>query len=151
MIFKPANLTKAEERNLCNRLGITDKFVFYAGGFDRRKNIVALTRAYLMLPEALRRNRQLVLAVDKKLAMDENPELETLINEASALTPAEDRVIFTGRIDDHTLVSLYSICELFVFPSQEGRLRSPCARSYALRGTIHCRERNIPARSHDLA
>ena len=119
VIFKPANLTKAEERNLCTRLGFTENFVFYAGGFARRKNIVALTRAYLMLPEALRRNRQLVLAVDKKLAMDENPELETLINEASALTPAEDRVIFTGRIDDHTLVSLYSICELFVFPSQE--------------------------------
>ncbi|WP_199100151.1 glycosyltransferase [Dyella sp. ASV21] len=92
------------------------RFVLYVGGFDDRKNVDMLIRAYAELPRALRQTHVLVLG--GKI----NTSQEEALRELSARVGLnKDEVRFTGKITDEQLIQLYSRCALFVFPSlQEG-------------------------------
>lgn len=97
---------------LQERFGITRPFVMYNGGFDTRKNVLALVEAYASLPEALRTGHALVL-VGRVDALAAERIAETM---AATRLRASD-VIFTGYVTDTELVRLYQTCSLFVFPS----------------------------------
>ena len=97
---------------LAARYGISRAFVMYAGGFDPRKNITGLIRAYAALPPGIRRTRQLVIV--GKPPANEHAALLALAAECKL---AEDEVRFAGFVPDPDLVGLYNACELYVFPS----------------------------------
>jgi glycosyltransferase involved in cell wall biosynthesis len=92
--------------------GIGKPFVMYAGGFDPRKNLVALVEAYAALPALVRAGHQLVMVGNiDTLEFDEL----TAAREAAGL--AKDDLVFTGFVSDVELVRLYNTCALYVFPS----------------------------------
>lgn len=98
---------------LRERFAIKRPFVMYNGGFDKRKNVLALIEAYASLSEELRVRHVLVIV----------GRVDTLARKRFADTLAArqlrtDEVVFTGFVNDDDLVRLYQACALFVFPSE---------------------------------
>lgn len=91
---------------------IPDNAVLYVGGFDIRKNVDKLVRAYARLPLAIRQSCPLVLA--GKIG---DVNRYRLIRVAKQSGLAADDLHFTGFVPDESLVALYRSCRLFVFPS----------------------------------
>lgn len=115
-LFSQAPAVEACRNELMHKYGLQRAYVMYAGGFDARKNIGMLVRAYAALPEELRRTHQ--LAIIGGAPKSEREALATLAQEMDL--GAED-VVFTGFVPDADLVKLYQLCALYAFPSlQEG-------------------------------
>lgn len=115
-IFVPLANPSSFRAELMGRYGIRRPFVMYAGGFDSRKNIGALIRAFAKLPAALRREHQLVIVGGAP--EPEKKELERITRRSGLIS--ED-VVLTGFVPDSDLVKLYNLCALYAFPSlQEG-------------------------------
>lgn len=98
---------------LAERFGIHRSFVMYSGGFDKRKNVLALVEAYAALPPSLREQHMLVVV----------GRIDSLMTErfAKAMTRLHlgpDEVVFTNFVSDDELVRLYQSCALFAFPSE---------------------------------
>ena len=111
-MFAPRSVTSGEARNLLARFAINRPFVLCSGGIEARKNLQALFTAFASLPGSLRSAHQLVVigrTPDAHVAM-----LRNLIRNAGL---HEDEVCILGYVPDDDLVSLYSLCRLFVFPS----------------------------------
>ena len=106
--FKPTSLTAAARA----RYGLASPYVLYVGNFNPHKNIPRLIRAFGLLPGAVRSRHALVLAGGYG---DRRPELARL----AASLGLEDRVIFSGRVDDADLPALYSEAAAYVMPSLE--------------------------------
>jgi glycosyltransferase involved in cell wall biosynthesis len=86
-------------------------YLFYAGGFSRRKNIPALLAAY-------HRTRGLGLDLPLKLtgrADELDGESRTLLTALPAAT--RDSIQFLGRVDDSVLAEVYRGAAALVFPS----------------------------------
>jgi glycosyltransferase involved in cell wall biosynthesis len=98
---------------LRERFRITRPFVMYNGGFDKRKNVLGLVKAYASLPAALRASHLLVVV--GRIDAASNERFAEVMN-GLGLSP--DEVIFTGFVSDDDLVRLYQSCALFVFPSE---------------------------------
>ncbi|OGT56357.1 MAG: hypothetical protein A3E01_10900 [Gammaproteobacteria bacterium RIFCSPHIGHO2_12_FULL_63_22] len=98
--------------NLASRHGLWRPFVMYTGGFDHRKNVAGLIRAYAGLPGEIRASRQLLIV--GKPPGDVHDELREVAREAGL---SADEVCFAGYVSDTDLVGLYNACELYVFPS----------------------------------
>jgi glycosyltransferase involved in cell wall biosynthesis len=103
-------------RELTSRYGLAKPFIMYAGGFDSRKNIGSLIRAFSLLPESLRRDHQLAI-----IGGAPEPERRALMDLMASIGVGASEVVFTGYVPDSDLVKLYNLCALYVFPSlQEG-------------------------------
>jgi glycosyltransferase involved in cell wall biosynthesis len=111
-IFKPIHFSPSEEKSLRNKHALTKPFIMYTGGFDPRKNIDALIRSFALLPGSLRQKYQ--LAIVCAAPENERAILQKLIASLN-LNPKD--VIFTGYVPNNDLVSLYNLCDLFIFPS----------------------------------
>src|SRR5918912_4264859 len=100
--------------NVRERYGIAPRFVLYFGGFDMRKNVPRLIEAYARLPEALRREYQLVIAGRyQHLGHPLYPDPR----ETVARLGLDSNVIFTGQIREQDKAPLYSAATVFPFPS----------------------------------
>ena len=96
------------------RYGIAPRFVLYFGGFDMRKNVPRLIEAYARLPEALRREYQLVIAGRyQHLGHPLYPDPRQTVRRLGL----EGNVIFTGQIREQDKAPLYSAATVFAFPS----------------------------------
>ncbi len=115
-IFVRQNDPERFRVELMARYGIRKSFVMYAGGFDARKNIGALIRAFARLPGGLRSEHQLVIVGGAPAP--ERTALQKIAADAG-LSPTD--VVFAGYVPDADLVKLYNLCALYAFPSlQEG-------------------------------
>ncbi len=110
--FRPLQRDDEAEWALRVRLGFDSPYVLYGGGFDERKNVELLVRAFAGLPRALRDKHHLLLVGE--IAAEERGRLERAAKHVG-LDPA--RLVFAGYVDDDVLVQLYQRCALFVFPS----------------------------------
>jgi glycosyltransferase involved in cell wall biosynthesis len=100
--------------NVRERYGIAPRFVLYFGGFDMRKNVPRLIEAYARLPEALRREYQLVIAGRYQyLGHPLYPDPRETVRRLSL----EGNVVFTGQIREQDKAPLYSAATVFAFPS----------------------------------
>lgn len=84
------------------KYGIEKKYILYVGNFKPHKNVKRLVDAYDLFPETIKREYDLVLG-------GMGPEISGLSDSQSA--------ICLRYISDEDLPALYSIAELFVFPS----------------------------------
>jgi glycosyltransferase involved in cell wall biosynthesis len=110
--FRPASLSNAERAALMTRYGISRPFVLNTSPLEFRKNIEGFLAAFAGLEDRVRRAYQAVI-VGK---MDD--EARRYISERARLEGLrKDEVVLTGFVRDEDLVSLYSTCSLFVFPS----------------------------------
>lgn len=110
--FCPEDVSKGEKEKVLNTYGITTAFILYVpGGFDQRKNFENLLKAFAMMPSSLRQNRTLVIT-------GKGPQSH--MDELRAIARKEgigEQLILTGYAENDDLISLYRLCELFVFPS----------------------------------
>jgi glycosyltransferase involved in cell wall biosynthesis len=111
-IFQPIAGAESFRSELMSRYGLARPFVMYTGGFDTRKNIAALIRAFSRLPLEVRHSRQLVVVGGAP-----EPERQALLAILKSVGLASHEVVFTGYVPDDDLVMLYNLCELYVFPS----------------------------------
>ncbi|MFA7383432.1 MAG: glycosyltransferase [Desulfurivibrionaceae bacterium] len=110
--FKRLALSPESERLIRARYQVAKPFVMYAGGFDARKNIDSLLTAFSRLDQQTIASHQLLIV--GKSGADSQAHLTRLARQCGL---AEDKVIFTGYVDDLDLVALYNLCALFVLPS----------------------------------
>lgn len=99
------------------RYGLPARFVLYVGGFDIRKNVPGILRAFAL---AVSRGQVapdvgLVIAgqlpgVDTAFKPDPRPLAEAL--------GLRGRIVFTGWVDEADKPALYSLADVFLFPSQ---------------------------------
>ena len=103
----------AKSQMVLGRYRIKDEFILYApGGFDPRKNFGRLLEAYSKLPTSLKNRYQLVIV--SKLQPQQELELLAL---AKKFRVKSSELVLTGYVSDSDLVTLYSLTQLFVFPS----------------------------------
>lgn len=98
---------------LLKKYSISKPFILYTAGFDARKNMDGLIKAYAKLPLSLRQSYQLVIVC----SMPEGAAAEIKRWCRDAGIPETEDVIFTGFVPDDDLRYLYNLTDLFVFPS----------------------------------
>jgi glycosyltransferase involved in cell wall biosynthesis len=95
------------------KFDIPPEFLLYApGGFDPRKNVENLLKAYSMLSTDIRAKHKLVIA--SKISSDLRDGLIWKAN-TFGLMPGE--LIFTNYVSEQELINLYRACRVYVFPS----------------------------------
>ncbi|MGC8838071.1 MAG: glycosyltransferase family 4 protein, partial [Anaerolineae bacterium] len=99
------------------RYRLPERFALYLGGFDRRKNVLGLLRAFarwVALEGAGEDGPWLVVA--GRLPPRETPLFPDPVRLAGDLGLGE-KVLFPGWVDDGDKPALYTLAEFFVFPS----------------------------------
>lgn len=101
------------------KFGLPEGCVFYIGGFDVRKNVIGLLRAYATaLPQMAQPH---VLAIAGKLPDDRaraaNPPLFPDVYAEAQRLGLGDKVRWLGAVSDEDKAALYAAAGLFVFPS----------------------------------
>jgi glycosyltransferase involved in cell wall biosynthesis len=138
--FRPLDLSASARAAFLTRCGIKRSFLFYAGGFDARKNVERAIRAYALLPAELRGRYQFVLAGE--LAEADKNRLRAMALQAGL---DADVCIFTGQIDDDVLIKLYNLCTVFIFPSMREGFGLPALEAMACGApTIAAHASSIP-------
>ncbi len=102
-IHEQARLQRARERYAHGR-----RFILSVGALKETKNVRRLVEAYVALRQAGRVQHPLVLVGPKTVWLDDD-----VIARAQESSYAED-IIFTGRIPDDDVVTLYNAADLFV-------------------------------------
>jgi glycosyltransferase involved in cell wall biosynthesis len=110
--FAPRKPTAVDLEYLRKQYRLARDFVMYTGGIDQRKNIEGLIRSFAKLPGGLRRAHQ--LAIVWAAQPDERSRLERCASEAGL---GRDELVVTGIVPDDDLLTLYTCCKAFVFPS----------------------------------
>ena len=105
--FKP--LSREKILAFRNKYKLAFPFVLYLGQLQPRKNILLIIRAFHKLQQCNDIKQNLVIAGTGKQYHE--------IFELSKQLGLENRIIFTGFIQDEDLPSLYNAADLFVFPS----------------------------------
>jgi glycosyltransferase involved in cell wall biosynthesis len=125
--FCPIPLSEERRHQICERYGIHRKTIMYVpGGFDSRKNIDGLLRAYAMLPSELRAKHQLLIV--SKINDNDRAGVDQLRKQAGL---AEHELLLTGYVADDELVALYNMTTLFVFPSKHEGFGLPVLEAMA--------------------
>jgi glycosyltransferase involved in cell wall biosynthesis len=100
------------------KLGLSprERFLLYVGGISPHKNLGALVDAFKLITESGSEPQlKLVLVGDYKddPFLSAYPQLKKQVGQYDL----DDRVIFTGFIEDADLAALYNAAQLLVFPS----------------------------------
>lgn len=126
------------------KYSIHDDFILYAGIYKRRKNHAGLLRAFQKLT-AKDLAAQLVIAGP----MDEGEfELKALAQQLGI----QEKVIFTGRVDDNELIALYSAAQVYACPSLYEGFGFTVVEAMACGTPVVCsRETSLPEVAGDAA
>jgi glycosyltransferase involved in cell wall biosynthesis len=128
--FRPIHRDLAKTQ-AAQRLGFTQPFVLTVGDLRRRKNQVALIQAFAKLMKKERNLTHRLVLVGK------DAEGEP-VRRAAAESGLGDRIVFAGFVSDEELVSLYSACEAFVFPSLYEGFGLPIIEAMACGAPVAC-------------
>lgn len=101
-------ITQAERSRIRNKYQIYRPYIFYVGGWERRKNIPFLVNAFAQAN---------LSEVDLVLAGGQSEQYTALMQLAESLEIAE-RVKLLGWVDDTDLPALYAEALCFVYPSE---------------------------------
>lgn len=101
------------------RLNLPERYIFYIGGFDRRKNVTALLQAYAAALPQLSEPLPLVIAGKPPDAETQaaNPDLFPDLRWEAERLNLGDKVRWLGRVSDEDKAALYAAATAFVFPS----------------------------------
>lgn len=104
-----------KDNKILEKYGVFGRYIFYIGGFDFRKNVPALLKAFKILRERYDiRDISLVLGGEDKSRF--SPLFTDIKKEVGDLG-LENNVKLTGFVAQKDLPALYRQCDLFVLPS----------------------------------
>jgi glycosyltransferase involved in cell wall biosynthesis len=99
----------AAQQSVRDRYRLAGRYLLYVGGLNDRKNIARLLEAYARVCQ---------YHPDVTLVIAGKRQWQTAgIEQTFQRLQLDDRVLFTGYVDDADLPALYSAAEAFVFPS----------------------------------
>lgn len=99
--------SEAERAGVRSRYGLDKAYIFYVGGWERRKNVTFLMRAYA---EAQLPDVELLLAGGTELEIGQ-------LSESVARLNGEGRIRLEGTVPDEDMRALYAEALCFVYPS----------------------------------
>ncbi len=111
-------------KKLESRYGLTRPFLLFVGTLEKRKNIVGLIKAYIVLSQTQRPLPDLVLVGGKGFQFRE-------IAEEMKDSKLEDKIKLLGFVADDTLADLYRASEAFLFLSFEEGFGIPVIEAMA--------------------
>jgi glycosyltransferase involved in cell wall biosynthesis len=137
-VTDPAELARVRERYALpggrGDPAPAERFILYLGGFDVRKNVAGLVRAYArigVLPAYGKDgNAPVRLVIAGKLPTADTPFTPDP-RRIAAEAGVADRVQFTGWVDEADKAALVSLASLFVFPSLYEGFGLPVAEAAA--------------------
>jgi glycosyltransferase involved in cell wall biosynthesis len=95
--------------------GLTGRYLFNIGGFDRRKNLPLLIEAFASALPVLGEDVRLVIAGAPHTGNERVfPPLEPVIRQHGL----EGRVVLTGRVSDDERLALYQAAHVYITPSE---------------------------------
>jgi len=110
--IKPPLKNTQDKAALINKYKLQENYILYApSGFDERKNVKGLIKAYAQLPQTIQQKYSLVLV--GKVA----PIIEESLISFAKQHKTVGAINLTGYVTDKELVVLYQHAQLFVFPS----------------------------------
>ena len=104
------------DREVRARYRLPERYVLYLGGFDVRKNVAAVLRAYRLAGPAIGKDCPLVIA--GRLPQEDTPFAPDPRRLARELEVDERTVRFTGFVDEADKPALYRDAVAFIFPSR---------------------------------
>lgn len=108
-VFKPL-LDKNIKIGIAKKYNLPERYMLYLGTLEPRKNLERLIDSYYLLLKEFNSVPKLVLAGGKGWLYN------SIFNKVSTLG-LEDKIIFTGYIDEKDVAPLISAAEIFLFPS----------------------------------
>ncbi len=109
--YRPS--TPQERQGVLERIKVPPRYLLYLGGFDRRKNVSGILRAYARARE---RMRDMALVIAGKLPAHDSvfaPDPRRLARQLGL----GDAVCYTGWVAEEDKPALYSGATAFLFPS----------------------------------
>ena len=125
-ITDPVSLAAVQQRY---RLPVEDKFILGLGTLEPRKNFTGLIAAFSQSP--VRETHHLVIAGGKGWLYDE-------IFTAARTSPVTDRIHLVGFVADDDLPALYSLADIFAFPSHYEGFGIPVIEAMACGTPVIC-------------
>ncbi len=98
------------KRQIKGKYNLPDKYILYLGTIEPRKNIAKIFEAYSQLNKDIKKEHKLVIAGGKGWKCDD------ILNIPKKLGFSED-IIFTGYVNEEDKPIIYSMAEVFIFPS----------------------------------
>jgi glycosyltransferase involved in cell wall biosynthesis len=123
-MFRPISREVAGEA-VRRKLSLQQPYILTLGDLQPRKNHLGLLTAFATLPHKL-----VIGGKDTWFA----PEIRKQVTRLHL----EDRVVFTGWVDDADLLHLYGGCDLFVFPSLYEGFGLPILEAMACGRAVAC-------------
>lgn len=111
------------------RYQLPGKFILSLGTLEPRKNFTGLIEAYQQSP--VRESHHLVIAGGKGWLYDD-------IFARAAASPVADRIHFTGFVADNDLPALYSLADIFAYPSHYEGFGIPIVEAMACGVPVVC-------------
>lgn len=111
-IFTKKNIKASTKDELKKRFNIKGEIILYTGGADERKNLPRLIEAYSNLSDYLKSTHHLVIV--GKIGQNSKDELEIFAKKNKI---KQGEIIFSGYVDEQTLVDFYNVSKIFIFPS----------------------------------
>lgn len=107
--YEHLKLSKTLEEQTIKEMALPEKCILFLGSLQPRKNLPQLVQAFALIANKI--PHHLILAGGKGSSYK---QLLSLVEEHGL----QDRVIFTGYIDDQQRAALYQHAELFIYPSK---------------------------------
>ena len=107
--FRPV-MEKDKVEDVLKKYGIRGEYILYVGRLEPRKNLIRLLQAFNELMTNHNIRQKLVIVGMKYFQYEKLFELVQVLG-------LQDKVIFTGRVEDQDLPSVYNGATVFVYPS----------------------------------
>ncbi len=107
---KEAQFQPTQDASILKKYGIQQPYIFFVGTLEPRKNLSVLVKAYEAFRQTSNQNIQLVLAGKKGW------KIEDLLSTIEASSYKDD-IVLTNYVERSELPTLYSMAEVFVYPS----------------------------------
>lgn len=116
-VFKPLDKNDRGVVQTLNKLKINSPYIFYIGGFESRKNVSMLIKAFAKLGKHYKNNlKNRLLVIGGEVPLVNSPLIDDITGIVKSLG-LENQVKFIGKLTDEELAGVYNGADFFVFPS----------------------------------
>jgi len=113
-------------------------YFLFVGNVKPHKNLITLLKAYMILPDYLRKRYKIVVLGKRDGFITPDKEIRYFIEKNNL----EHSIHFTGYLNDNMIASLYKKATIFIFPSNYEGFGLPLLESMACDTPVICS--NIP-------